>query len=68
MADNVIWKHKIVRELAGLHWRMNKLEEMRKDRDTKEHVVGTGDEFLQNKYYQFFLGLRLSQAAKTKDE
>jgi hypothetical protein len=68
MADNVIPKHNIVRELAGLRWRINKLEEIINGRDMKEQVVGTGDEFLQNKYYQFFLGLRLSQAAKTTDE
>jgi len=68
MVDNVITKHKIVRELAELRWRINKLEEMRNGRDLKEQILGTEDEFLQCQCSQFFLGLRLSQVAKTKDE
>jgi hypothetical protein len=60
MEDNVITQHKIVRELAELSWRINKLEEMRNSRDLKEQILGTEDEFLQSQCYQFFLGLRFS--------
>lgn len=57
MADNVITKHKIVRELGELRWRINKLEEMRNSRNLKEQILGTEDEFLQSRCSQFFLGL-----------
>ncbi len=67
MADNVITKHEIVRELAELHWRINKLEEIKNNKDLKEQILGTEDEFLQSLCSQFFLGLQLSSVAKTKD-
>lgn len=67
MSDIMIEKHKNARELARLRWRMNKLEEMRNDRDGKNHVIGTGDESRQSPYLQFFLGLQLPQAAKSRN-
>ncbi|MEN6320129.1 MAG: hypothetical protein ABFD82_15415 [Syntrophaceae bacterium] len=67
MSDTMIAKHKIAQELARLRWRMNKLEEMRNDRDRKNHEIGTRDDSRQSPYFQFFLGLQLPQAAKTGD-
>jgi hypothetical protein len=65
MSDTMIEKHKNARELARLRWRMNKLEEMRNDRERKNHVIGARDESRQSPYLQFFLGLQLPQAAKS---
>jgi len=67
MSDTMTAKHKIARELARLRWRMNKLEEMRNNRDRKNHMIGTRDESRQSPYLQFFLGLQLPQAAKSGD-
>jgi hypothetical protein len=69
MADNVFRKHNIVREIAELRWRINKLEEMKKGRGWKEQMTGTEEELPnQSQSTQFFLGLGLSQVFKTEDE
>ena len=69
MADKVFMKHKIARELAELRWRINKLEEMKKNRSRKEQMSGVEEELPnQSQSTQFFLGLGLSQVVKAEDE
>ena len=69
MADKVFTKHKIVRELAGLRWQINKLEEMKKSRGWEGQMPGIEEECLnQSQTSQFFLGLGSSQVVKTEDE
>jgi hypothetical protein len=69
MADKVLRKHDLVRELAELRWRINKLEEMKKVRSGNEQLSGTEEELRsQNQSTQFFLGLGLSRMVKTEDE
>jgi len=69
MADKVLRKHKIVRELDELRWQINKLEEMKKGRGWKEQIPGTEEELPnQSQSTQFFLGLGLSQVVKAENE
>lgn len=65
MSETMIEEHKNARELARLRWRMNKLEEMRNDRERKNHVIGDRGESRQSPYLQFFLGLQIPQTAKS---
>ncbi len=69
MADKVLRKHDLVRELAELRWRINKLEEMKRERSREEQLSGTEEELRShNQSTQFFLGLGLSRISKTEDE
>jgi hypothetical protein len=57
MTDKVFRKHDIETELAELRWRINKLEEMQKERGGKEQLPGAEKELrTQSQSTQFFLG------------
>lgn len=69
MTDTALRKYELVRELAELRWKINKLEEMKKKRSGKERLQGTEVElFNHSQSTQFFLGVGGSQAVKRKGE
>jgi len=69
MADKMITRHQIVRDLAALRWRIAKLEEIKNGKGLTEQMLGTEEEFFnQSQSSQFFLGLGSSHVVKTEDE
>jgi len=69
MADKVLTKYKNVTELAELHWRIEKLEAMKKGKNKKEQVPGNKGECTnQNQSSEFFLRLGLPKVVESEDE